>query len=188
MEIEKILEKTGALLKGHFLLTSGKHSDAYIQCAKILQHPKYAEQLAQVVAKDFENEAIDIVIGPAMGGMIFAYEVARLLDVRNMFTERENGVMTLRRGFEIPKGARVLVAEDVITTGGSVHEVIEIVNRLGGIVVGVCVLVDRSGGKAEFPAKLKAAYTASVQAYEKEDCPICKEGNLPAVKPGSRAI
>ena len=186
--MEKILEKTGALLKGHFSLTSGKHSDTYIQCAKILQHPRYAEQLAQVVAEDFKNENIDIVIGPAMGGMIFAYEVARQLDVINMFTERDNGVMTLRRGFEIPKGARVLVAEDVITTGGSVHEVIDIVNISEGIVVGVCVLVDRSGGSSKFPAKLKAAYTASVKSYEKDECPICKEGKLPAVKPGSRVI
>ena len=188
MEVEKILEQTGALLKGHFLLTSGRHSDTYIQCARILQHPKYAGQLAQVVAEDFKDENIDIVIGPAMGGMIFAYEVARQLDVINMFTERDNGVMTLRRGFEIPKGAKVLVAEDVITTGGSVHEVIDIVNDLGGVVVGICVLVDRSGGNVEFPAKLKAAYTASVQSYEKNECPICKEGKLPAIKPGSRII
>lgn len=188
MEVERILEKTGALLKGHFLLTSGRHSDTYIQCARILQYPKHAEQLAQVVVEDFRNDNIDIVVGPAMGGMIFSYEVARQLDVTNMFTERDNGVMTLRRGFEIPKGARVLVAEDVITTGGSVHEVIDIVNNLGGVVAGVCVLVDRSNGNAEFPAKLRAAYTVSVQSYEKDECPICKEGKLPAIKPGSRAI
>ncbi len=186
--VEDILRETEVLLEGHFLLTSGKHSNQYMQCARILQYPKYAEELLKGVAEEFADDKIDIVIAPATGGIIIAYELARQLNAKNLFTERENGVMTLRRGFKIESGARVLVAEDVTTTGGTVMEVIDIVKSSGGEVVGVALLVDRSMGKVDFGVKLRAAYTANVLAWEKEDCPLCKEGKQEAVKPGSRGL
>lgn len=184
----EIFKRAGALMEGHFLLTSGRHSNQYMQCAKILQYPNYAEEIAKGLAEEFKEDEIDIVVGPAMGGIIIAYELARQLNIKNLFAERENGKMTLRRGFSIPKGARVLVAEDVITTGGSVFEVIDIVKEQGGEVAGVAVLVDRSNGKIDFGTKLRAALTADVVSYEPEECPICKEGKLPLIKPGSRKI
>lgn len=184
----EILRETGVLLEGHFLLTSGRHSNQYMQCAKILQYPNYAEEIAKGLAEEFKEDAIDIVVGPAMGGIIIAYELARQLNAKNLFAERENGKMVLRRGFSIPKGARVLVAEDVVTTGGSVFEVIDIVKEQGGEVAGVAVLVDRSNGSVDFGAKLRAALTADIISYETGECPLCKEGKLPLVKPGSRNI
>lgn len=184
----EILEESKVLLQGHFLLTSGRHSSQYMQCAQILQYPEYTEEIAEGLAKEFQHDKIEIVIGPAMGGIIIAYELARQLKAKNLFAERENGKMTLRRGFTIPKGARVLVAEDVITTGGSVREVIDIVNEQGGEVVGVAVLVDRSNGKIGFGTKLRAALTTEVISYDAEDCPLCKEGKLPPIKPGSRKL
>ena len=186
--IEEILFESGALMTGHFLLTSGRHSDKYMQCAKILQRPDYAVELISHLARTFKDDAVDIVIAPAVGGIIVGYELARQLGTVSLFTERENGVMTLRRGFEIPKGARVGVAEDVVTTGGSVKEVIEIVEKSEGILVGVALLVDRSGGSIDFGTKTSAAYTAVVTSYDAENCPICKENALPLVKPGSRAL
>ncbi len=185
-QVEKILIDTEVLLKGHFLLTSGRHSDQYMQCAKILQYPNYAEEISKHLAAQFQDDKIDIVIGPAMGGIIIAYELARQLKCKNLFTERVDGKMELRRGFTIPAGARVLVAEDVVTTGGSVKEVIERVVEQGGQVCGVAVLVDRSNGQTDFGTKFRAAYTAEVISYEAEECPLCKEGKLPAIKPGSR--
>lgn len=186
--VEEILIKTEVLLNGHFILTSGKHSNQYMQCAKITQYPEYSEELCKGLAENFKDDKVDVVIGPATGGIIIAYEIARQLGVKNLFAERENGKMTLRRGFTINKGDRVLVAEDVITTGGSVQEVIDIVNEMGGIVVGVAILVNRSMGKADFKTKLCAAYTNDVIAYEASDCPLCKEGIIECVKPGSRSI
>jgi len=159
-----------------------------MQCAKILQYPNYAEEIAKGLAEEFKDDQIDIVVGPAMGGIIIAYELARQLNCKNLFAEREDGKMTLRRGFTIPEGARVLVAEDVITTGGSVKEVIDIVKEQGGELAGVAVLVDRSNGNIDFGTKLRAALTVDVVSYEAEECPLCKEGKLPLVKPGSRKI
>lgn len=186
--VVEILEKTNALKKGHFLLTSGRHSDQYMQCAQVLQYPEYTGEICKGLAEEFENDKVDVIVGPATGGIIMAYEIARQLETPTMFTERENGKMVLRRGFAIPKGARVLVAEDVITTGGSVKEVIELVKEAEGELVGVAVLVDRSNGKIEFGTKLRAALTLEVLSYEPEECPICKEANIPVVKPGSRDI
>ena len=128
----EIFKETEVLLEGHFQLTSGRHSNQYMQCAKILQYPNYAEEIAKGLAEEFKDDNIDMVVGPAMGGIIIAYELARQLKCKNLFAEREDGKMTLRRGFTIPKGTRVLVAEDVITTGGSVREVIDIVKEQGG--------------------------------------------------------
>lgn len=184
----EIFEKSEVLLNGHFLLTSGRHSNQYMQCAQLLQYPDYAEEISKGLAEGFKNDKVDIVIGPAMGGIIISYELARQLKVKNLFAERENGKMALRRGFYIPKGARVLVAEDVITTGGSVREVIEIVEEQGGEVVGIAVLVDRSNGTIDFGTKLVAALTTEVISYDPAECPLCEEGKTPAIKPGSRKI
>jgi len=185
--MNEILEKTGVLQTGHFLLTSGKHSNKYMQCAKIFQHPDISAEISKYLAEKFDGYDIDIVIGPAVGGIILAYEVARQLEVRALFAERENGVMTLRRGFEIKPGSRVLVVEDVITTGSSVKEVIDVIRTAGGEVVGVASVVDRSGGKAIFDVPFKSAIKIEIETYEPKDCPMCKSGSE-AIKPGSRNI
>lgn len=185
--MNEILEKTGVLQTGHFLLTSGKHSNKYMQCAKIFQHPDISAEISKALAEKYDGYDIDIVIGPAIGGIILAYEVARQLEVRALFAERENGVMTLRRGFEIKPGSRVLVVEDVITTGGSVKEVIELVRAVGGEVVGVASVVDRSGGKAIFDVPFKSAIRIDIETFDPEECPLCKAGSE-AIKPGSRNL
>ncbi len=184
--VEDIFNETQVLLTGHFVLTSGKHAGKYMQCAKILQYPKYAQELTSDLAKNFGGQKIDVVIGPATGGIIIAYELARQLDALNMFAERENGKMTLRRGFGIKPGQRVVIAEDVITTGGSVMEVVELVKAMGGEIAGVCVFVDRSKG-VDFSAPLYSVYKADIESYEADDCLLCKQG-LPIEKPGSRSL
>ena len=180
---------SGALLEGHFRLTSGLHSGQYFQCAKVLQFPAYCEALCGDLASSFRSTPIDAVIAPALGGIVVGQEVGRQLSVRTMFTERSEGRMQLRRGFEIRPGERVLVCEDVVTTGGSVNEVIEIVTAAGGTVVGVAYIVDRSGGQVRFPVAdgglQQAVMTLTVVAHRPEECPLCKQG-LPVVKPGSR--
>lgn len=186
-EATRIFSEAGALLEGHFLLTSGKHSNQYMQCAQVLQYPHYTEELARHLAEKFNNSNIELVIGPAMGGIIVAYEVARQLGVPGIFTERQDGQMQLRRGFQIPPGKRILVVEDVVTTGGSVREVIEVVEKAGGIVAGVGVLVDRSNGKVDFGVKQEAVLSMDIQSWESSACPLCAEGKLPAIKPGSRS-
>ncbi|MCL6635590.1 MAG: orotate phosphoribosyltransferase [Peptococcaceae bacterium] len=186
-EVVSIFQKTGAMLAGHFRLTSGRHSDRYFQCALVLQHPGYTEILCRELASKFACDSVSAVIGPAMGGIIVSYEVARALGVRSLFAEREKGVMTLRRGFSIGPGERVLVVEDVITTGGSVREVVEVVRKLGGLVVGAGVLVDRSNGAVDLGVRTEALLTTEVVSYAPEDCPLCKKG-IPAVKPGSRDV
>ncbi|GAB6181087.1 orotate phosphoribosyltransferase [Desulfotomaculum defluvii] len=188
MEREDIIEiftKTSAMLSGHFLLTSGKHSNRYFQCAQVLQHPQYTQELCRELATKFKNQGVETVIGPAMGGILVSYEVARAMGVRSLFTERVNGKMALRRNFTIQPGEKVLVVEDVITTGGSVAEVIDVVKSMGGEVVGVGVLVDRSNGKAKLGVRTEALLTVEVETYDPEHCPLCASG-MPAVKPGSR--
>ena len=184
--VEEILKESGVLLEGHFLLTSGRHSDKYMQCAKIFRHPKYSEELCAALAEMFRGEQIDVVIGPAMGAVQMAYEVSRALGCENFFTERVDGAMTLRRGFEVTPGMRCLLVEDVVTTGGSVKEVAELVRQAGGTVVGIGSIVDRSNGKVDFGVPFRAVYPVEVVSWEAEDCPLCKEGKLPVVKPGSR--
>ncbi|MDR3239135.1 MAG: orotate phosphoribosyltransferase [Clostridiales bacterium] len=186
--VEEIFSETGALLEGHFLLTSGRHSGQYMQTAHILQYPRYTEELAQSLAEEFACDGIDVVAGPAIAGIILAYEIARRLNARSLFTERENGVMTLRRGFIIERGERVLVAENVITTGGTVFETLNLIRERGGVAAGVAVLADRSMGTIDFGVKLRAAYTADVKSWEADVCPLCKENAIPLVKPGGRII
>ena len=184
-EVLAIYEATGDLLRGHFRLSSGLHSDVYLQSALVLQHPTHAETLCQELAKPFKGDRVQVVLAPAIGGILVAHEVARDLHARCLFAEREDGVMRLRRGFAIQPAERCLVVEDVITTGGSTREVIKVVQEAGGILVGVGTLIDRSGGTAIFPVKKAALATLSVPTYKPEDCPLCKTG-APAVKPGSR--
>ena len=183
-EILKIFKETGVMLEGHFLLTSGRHSDKYMQCAKLFMDAVISEKFSRELASKFKD--IDIVAGPAIGGIILAYEVSRQLGVKNVFFEREQGKMTLRRGFGIEKGARVLVVEDVVTTGGSVMEVIEEIKALGADVSGVGCIVDRST-KVDFGTAFEAVLSMEVKSYEAGECPLCKSG-IPAVKPGSRNI
>lgn len=187
-QILKIYLETNALLKGHFLLTSGRHSNQYFQCAKVLQFPNHTSEVCSVLANHFRNYEIDTVIAPAMGGIIVGYEVARQLGKRSIFTERENNQMTLRRGFSLSENEKVLVCEDVVTTGGSVFEVIEIVKSFNAKVIGVASIVDRSNGKVDFGYPFKSALQLEVVSYPPENCPICKQGNIPLVKPGSREI
>ena len=184
-EIMQIFKDSKAMLEGHFILTSGRHSDRYLQCALVQQNPVVSEKLAGELAAKIPRNSIDIVIGPALGGIVLAYEMARQLGAAGLFAERENGVMTLRRGFTIPEGARVLVVEDVITTGGSVLEVIKVVENKGGQVVGVASLVDRSNGKIDLGYQLYSLLPLEVTSYPPEECPLCQQG-IPPVKPGSR--
>jgi orotate phosphoribosyltransferase len=184
-----IFKQSGALLEGHFQLTSGLHSNQYFQCAKVLQYPQHTTVLCEDIAAQFRDKSIDVVVAPAMGGIVVGQEVGRLLNARTLFTERKDGEMQLRRGFEIRSGERVLVCEDVVTTGGSVVEVIRIVNGRGGIVSGVGFIVDRSGGRVRFDVaeggRQHAVLHMDVVAFKPEECPLCKQGSR-AEKPGSR--
>lgn len=186
-EIMNIFEKTNVLQTGHFRFTSGRHGDRYLQCAQLLQYPQYAALLCTQLALDFWDECIDVVVGPAVGGIIVAYEVARVLGVRGIFAERENEKMQLRRGFSIKPAERVLVVEDVTTTGGSVKEVIDLVRANGGEVAGVGTLIDRSQGRAVFGTKMASLIQLDFCDYSAEECPLCQQG-IPLVKPGSRKI
>ncbi|MBU4314767.1 MAG: orotate phosphoribosyltransferase [Actinobacteria bacterium] len=188
-EVMKKFEDAGAIQKGHFKLTSGVHSDTYIQCAQIMQHPEFMHNLCSELGKKFRGDDIDVIVGPAIGGIIMAHVMARVLGpwVKAIFTERENGKMTLRRSFEINPGEKVIVVEDVTTTGSSVREVIDIVKSRKGKVVGVGVLIDRSGGKVDFGIKTEKLLTIDIKTYLPEECPLCKKG-IPVVKPGSREL
>jgi orotate phosphoribosyltransferase len=183
--LEAAIERTGVLKKGHFLLTSGRHSDQYMQMAQLLQYPAEAREAGNAVAKLFADQKIDLVVGPALGGVIIAHEVASSLGVRCIFAERKEGEMQIRRGFEVEAGERVLVIEDVVTTGGSVKEVIALLEDRGAKIMGVGSLVDRSKGKNPFEVPFRALKAVQIESYLEEDCPLCKEG-IPAVKPGSR--
>lgn len=180
--------KTGAILKGHFKLTSGRHSDTYMQSAKLFIDTKQSEIVCKALAEKLEGVEVDMVVSPAIGGILMGYEVARQLGVPNIFAERENGEMTLRRGFSIPEGAKVIVVEDVVTTGGSVKEVVKLVQSLGGNVTAVASLVDRSNGAVDFGVKYVNLISMEVVSYESEECPLCKEGKIELVKPGSRQV
>lgn len=184
----EILKEAGVLLEGHFILTSGKHSDKYLQCAKIFRNTRYSEELCRSLAEQFADDRVDVVIGPAMGAVQMAYEVSRSLGCENFFTERVEGKMALRRGFEVKPGMRCLLVEDVVTTGGSVKEVVSLCEQAGGVVVGIGSIVDRTGGKADFGYPFKSVISFEVNAWEPENCPLCADGKLEAVKPGSRSL
>ena len=187
----ELFEQTGAYLHGHFRLTSGLHSGEYLQCAKVLAHPDYAEQLGKSLALKVKllapGSAIDAVVAPAMGGIIIGHEVARELKVLSLFTERDaaSNEMTLRRGFEIKPRQNVVVIEDVITTGGSTKEVVKLLESLGANVVSAGSIIDRSGGSADVGVPRASLQTLHPVAYKPEECPLCQQG-LPVVKPGSR--
>lgn len=189
-EILAIFRQNHALLEGHFLLSSGLHSDRYIQCALVLQHPEVAEQLGRELAAKIGpalgQGGATVVVAPALGGVLVAHEVARALGVRAMFTERQDGRMTLRRGFTLEAGEPTVVVEDVITTGGSTLETVRAVEEAGGKVIAAGSLVDRSGGSADLGLPRAALLTLTVQNYDPQRCPLCRAG-VPALKPGSRA-
>jgi len=184
-EVLGLFERSGALLTGHFKLSSGLHSEKYLQCALVLQYPDMAGKLSKALADKFSSEKIDVVIGPALGGVTLAYEVARALGVRGLFTERQDGKMVLRRGFSIAKDERVLVVEDVVTTGGSTKEVIELVKSFGGTITGVGCIIDRSAAAVDFGASFKSLAKVKVETFEEDKCPLCKN-RTPITKPGSR--
>jgi orotate phosphoribosyltransferase len=186
-DILRRLRETGALLEGHFLLTSGLHSAGYMQCARVLQYPQHAEVMGTGIAERVRDLAIDVVMSPAIGGIVLGQEVARALGVRAIFGEREQGQMTLRRGFDLVPGERVLVVEDVTTTGGSVREVMEVARARGGDLVAAAAILDRSDGTATFPVPFHALATLSIETYTVDACPLCQRGSQP-VKPGSRQV
>ncbi len=184
-ELLDLMSELGALHRGHFLLSSGLHSDTYFQCARILQFPDLARQLGAAIAALHEDETYDVVVSPALGGILIGHEVARALGRRFVFTERADGKMVLRRGFAVEQGERALVVEDVVTRGTSVREVAAAVEAGGGIVTGLGAIVDRTGGDADLPVPLRALARVIVATYAPNDCPLCKRGS-PVVKPGSR--
>src|SRR5512132_3812860 len=178
------LRETRALLEGHFVLTSGLHSTIYLQCSLVVQHPREAENLGRSIAEHFQAENIQTVASPAIGGLIIGHEVARALGARFIWTERENGKMVLRRGFSVSAGERVLVVEDVVTTGGSTRETVAALERNGANVVAAASIIDRSSGKAEVGVARIALATLDVPSVDPADCEPCKRGE-PAIKPGS---
>ena len=184
-EVLEIFRRTGALLEGHFVLTSGLHSPRYLQCALVLQHPQESETLARAIASRFASDRIETVAAPAIGGIVIGYEVARALGARSVWTEREEGRMTLRRGFTVRPGETVLVVEDVVTTGGSTRETVDALRAAGARVVAAASIIDRSGGRAEVGVPRFALATLDVPALAPAACPACQRGE-PAVKPGSR--
>ncbi|HUY14582.1 MAG TPA: orotate phosphoribosyltransferase [Terriglobia bacterium] len=184
-EILDLFRRHSALLDGHFVLSSGLHSDRYIQCALVLQDPPAAEQLGAELARKIGQHGVSAVVAPALGGILVAHEVARALGGRALFTERQDGKMTLRRGFSLQPGEPVLVVEDVVTTGLSTRETMDCVEQAGGRVVGAGSLIDRSGGSVDLGVPRAALVTLSVANYKPEDCPLCR-ASVPVMKPGSR--
>ena len=186
-EIIEIFKETEALLEGHFILTSGKHSPSYFQCAKLLQHPGYLSKFANLIAQNFHDKNIDAVISPAIGGIVLGTEVGRILDVKTIFAERKNGEMCIRRGFEVHEDQNILVIEDVITTGGSVQEVMNEVNKMGGVISGVGVLVDRSNGSVKLHQNQFSIIELQAVSYHPDNVPVSLK-KIPVQKPGSRKI
>ena len=183
-EVRALLVKTGAIMDGHFLLTSGLHSPHYVEKFNVLQHPAYTAQLCAAMAEKFKDANIETVVGPVTGGILLAHETGKSLGTRAIFTERVDGKMTFRRGFSLREGERVLIVEDIVTTGGSIKEVIDVVKAAGAVPVAVSMLVDRSGGKANFgDVPATALLTMEVETYAPENCPLCAQG-IPMTKRG----
>jgi len=188
MNAEQVIDQfrtTGALLEGHFQLSSGLHSTVYLQCALVLQFPDKAESFGRAIAEQYQGQGIQLVASPAIGGIVIGHEVARALGARFVWTEREAGEMTLRRGFSVSQGEKTLVVEDVITTGGSTRETIEALKQAGADVVGAASIIDRSGGSADVGVPRTSLASLKVLSVEASECDACKLGE-PAVKPGSR--
>lgn len=188
--ILELFERTGGYLRGHFLLTSGLHSPEYLQCAVVLQYPEHAARLgadlASALSPLIAGRKVQVVGSPALGGIVIGHEVARALGARAIFTERDAaGAMTLRRGFRVERGETAVVIEDVVTTGGSTREVIEVLRAAGAEVIAAGSIIDRSAGRAEVTVPRVALATLDVVAYPAEQCPLCRQG-IPLVKPGSR--
>jgi orotate phosphoribosyltransferase len=181
-----LFRRVGALLDGHFRLTSGLHSSGYLQCALVLQHPGEAESCGAALAQRVSNLGAQVVLSPALGGIVIGHEVARALGVRAIFAERQDGRLTLRRGFGLEPGEKVLVVEDVVTTGGSTRETIEVARAAGASVVGAASIIDRSGGNQGIDVPYVALASVSLPTYPPDSCPLCLAGQ-PVVKPGSRA-
>ena len=181
-----MFRRSGALLDGHFRLTSGLHSPGYLQCALVLQHPRDAEALGAALGNRIRSLNAQVVLSPALGGIVIGQEVGRALGVRAIFAERQDAALTLRRGFTLDPGERVLVVEDVVTTGGSTRETMDVARAAGAVVVGACAIVDRSGGKQQLDVPFHALLPMDVKTYQPDDCPLCAQG-VPVVKPGSRA-
>src|SRR5215831_4274071 len=186
-EVLDLFRRSGALLEGHFRLTSGLHSSGYLQCALVLSHPEWAATLGTALADRMRGTRATVVLSPALGGVIIGHEVARALGVRALFAERQDGVLTLRRGFTLSERDRVLVVEDVMTTGGSTRETMDVARAAGAQVVGAASIVNRSGGAISFEVPLESLVDFSLPTYEPDKCPLCAQG-LPVVKPGSRQV
>jgi orotate phosphoribosyltransferase len=186
-ELLEIFRRSGALLEGHFRLSSGLHSSGYLQCALVLQHPDFAERLGRALAERTRQRGATVVLSPALGGVVIGQEVGRALGVRAIFAERQGPALTLRRGFTLADTERVLVVEDVLTTGGSTRETIQVARATGAAVVGAASIVDRSGGTVRFDVPLVSLLDVSLPAYEPDACPLCADG-VAIVKPGSRPV
>ena len=184
-EVLTVFRRSGALLEGHFRLSSGLHSPGYLQCALVLQHPREAEALGAALGNLVRGLGVQAVLSPALGGIVIGQEVGRALNVRAIFAERQDGTLTLRRGFTLDAGEKVLVVEDVVTTGGSTRETMDVARAAGAVVVGACAIVDRSGGKQGLDVPFHSLLPMDVKAYKDDECPLCKQG-VPVVKPGSR--
>ena len=185
-DVLMMFRQSGALLDGHFRLSSGLHSPGYLQCALVLQHPQHAEALGAALGRLVRSLDAGVVLSPALGGVVIGQEVGRALGVRAMFAERQDGQLTLRRGFTLEPGERVLVVEDVVTTGGSTRETMEVARAAGAVIVGACAVVDRSDGKQGLDVPFHALLQMAVKTYQPDGCPLCQMG-VPVVKPGSRA-
>ncbi len=183
-EIISLFEETGVILTGHFRLTSGRHSDRFLQCSQVLQHPAATEALCKQLASKFADDKIDVVAGPAMGGIILAYEVSRALGARAIYAEREDGQMVLRRGFHVGPNENVLLVEDAVSTGGSVNQVAEVIAACGARIVGIGALVDRTGGKVSFGVPFRPLISMEIKSYSPAECPMCQQG-IPLYLPKS---
>ena len=186
-ELLDLYRRSGALLDGHFRLTSGLHSPGYLQCALVLQHPQHAEALGRAIADRVRDVRATVVLSPALGGVVIGQEVGRALGVRAIFCERQDGALVLRRGFTLDPDDRVLVVEDVMTTGGSTRETMQVAKAAGGHVVGAASIVDRGGGTIHFDVPFTSLLEIGLPTYEPDTCPLCAQG-LPVVKPGSRPV
>ena len=186
-DILSAYKKSGGLKTGHFQLTSGLHTDTYCQSALVLQYPEYANQIGSEMARHFRDAGVEVVVGPAVGGIIVSHAVGAALRVRSIYAERKEGKLVFYRGFEVKSGERVLIVEDVVTTGGSVQETVEVAERAGGKVIGIASILERSGGKVRFPVPYHPLLVIEAPSYPPDQCPLCKKGEKATI-PGSRGL